>query len=115
MEPIINPWLVYLIGIVDTFRASMAITFLLLFLATMARLTIAIEERKLVKPCVLVAVILALVLGVDVLIPSSKTIIAIYVAGQVTEDRIKAAGPYSQELREGVKSDIIDIIHGDDQ
>ena len=125
MEPIISPWLVYLLGVIGGVKTTMFIAAILSAISCVIAMLIHSEMeneyggtepppcdgppkwkfiRKLIAICIIV-------ISVNAFIPSQKTAIAMVVASQVTEDKVSAAGALVLDVRSAIKSDIVDIIN----
>lgn len=116
MEPIINPWLVYLIGgvcsvqmFLGVFGGLSGIVGMLLAMFSRDEYDdkVAAKMQQWAKRLIVVAVTFGLLLA---LIPSQSTIIAMIVADNITENNLQAAGGIAQDIRSAVKGDILEII-----
>lgn len=106
MKPIINPWLFYLVDVIDSFRFTI---FLLLIMFTVGfGVQVVIEnnneedEVKVIKAIKKMCIVLTLGLTFSSFIPSKKTCYQMMVASQVTEENVKKA--------ENVIKDSVDYI-----
>ena len=105
MEPIISPWVVYLISLAD----SIAITVVVIGLAFWCYVLVyAIAEEKLAKKPFIVGLIL---FSFAAFIPSSKTVTAMIAAQYITRDNVTEAIKAGKALKDEVKSDVIDLIN----
>ena len=121
MEPIVNPWLIYLVSIVEHLRNFFnVITFIVCTLDIIivacafieADDAIAIfynrEENK-IKPLTKLFITISIVsLLLTIFIPTKETIIAMYVANVVTPDNLSIAN----EIFKSNLKDYMDIISG---
>lgn len=106
MKPIINPWLFYLVDVIDSFRFTI---FILLMLFTLGfGLQVIIEhdgeedEVKVIKAIKKIFIAVALGITFSAFIPSKKTCYQMMIASQVTEENIQKA--------EDVIKDSVDYI-----
>ena len=125
MEPIISPWFIYLLGMVDTlitllgvvaFQGVAALLVYYIVLACMQseyyeserKSWLAGWKRK-VKLC---WIVLMVSLPLALLIPSKNTIIAMYVADNITPNNVEKALEVGKDFKDEIKKDIIDLIEG---
>lgn len=92
MEPIINPWIIYALPLVDTLIAVLSVVSMLA-MTSLIILYIDDEFRevmgtKIVKGVWVVFIISTLL---AIFIPNKETLIAMYVANQVTPDNLSHA------------------------
>lgn len=92
MEPIINPWIIYVLPLVDTLIAVLSVVSMLA-MTSLIILYIDDEFRKdmgtkIVKVVWVVFIISTLL---AIFIPNKETLIAMYVANQVTPDNLSHA------------------------
>lgn len=92
MEPIISPWIIYALPLVDTLIAVLSVVSML---AVTSLIILYIDEEfrevmgtKIVK-VVWVVFIISTILAI--FIPNKETLIAMYVANQVTPDNLNHA------------------------
>jgi hypothetical protein len=126
MEPILSPWLVYLIFKIDdiiggfTFTSAIALIFTTVAWIIMYgiwqedtysdREVIEKAKKKLFK---ITKIVISLSLGTLFIcdfIPDKKTIIALCVTQSLTQDRVEKIIDTSVDVKETIKKDIIDII-----
>nr|DAF10652.1 MAG TPA: hypothetical protein [Caudoviricetes sp.] len=95
MTPIINPWLFYLVDVIDSFKFAI---FLLLILFTLIFGVQAIiennneeDEVKVIKAIKKMFIVATLVITFSTFIPSKKTCYQMMIASQVTEENIQKA------------------------
>ena len=92
MEPIISPWIIYALPLVDTLIAVLSVVSIL----TMTTLIILYTDNdfrevmgtKVIKATWVVFIISTLL---AIFIPNKETLVAIYVANQVTPDNLNHA------------------------
>lgn len=121
MEPIVNPWLIYLASIVENLRTFFGtISFIVLVLDVIIIMGIFIEgddaidvfynqEEKKIKSISKLLIALSIICPLlSVFIPSKETIIAMYIANIVTPDNLNIAN----EIFKNNLKDYIDIISG---
>lgn len=96
MTPVINPWLIYLIGIADGLKYGALALGVLLFIYIFGN---AMSGIKSARWCYLVAT-LGLVLAM--LVPSSNTVTAMTVAQNVTYERVDVAADTVREVYEDI-------------
>lgn len=116
MEPIISPWLIYVIGQVDKIEG---VCFLFAMLAGIASVistifwvgnahepavTVAKKVSRIAYPLFIFLII------PFVVIPSSKTIIGMVVAQNVTTDNVCDALKFGEDIKETLKADVFEII-----
>ena len=120
MEPIISPWLIYLIGLVDGLKGGLGILgALILFGGIIGFLVWGISEtpsdediKRGAKWCSKIIIPFALVLfGLSLFIPSSKVIIAMATASIATPDNINSAVQSGKNFKDEIKKDLIDMIN----
>lgn len=119
MEPIVNPWLIYLVSIVEQLRTFFdAITYVVVILDIIIAMvafvesddTIAVfynrEENK-IRPFIKLLIVLSIICPLLVIfIPSKETIIAMYIANMITPDNLNIAN----EVFKSNLKDYADII-----
>lgn len=127
MEPIISPWLIYLISRCDTvisFLCGALVTIgavagvVLIFTGGLSATSIDDDDKQPLRaalPYIKKSAVVFLILSVLYLIvPSKNTLICMIVADNITEDRVSfvadEAGETVDSVRETIKEDIIDII-----
>ena len=118
MEPVISPWVVYLVGTIGSIRGCfIAAAAILCGAAFMTSVIAAIysSERDADTRATAIALLRKFRIGIpivliSILMPSQKTVIGMIVASEITEDRVVKAGELALDLREYIKADILDII-----
>ena len=121
MEPIVNPWLIYLVSIVEHLRNLFgAINFIVLTLDIFIVMGTFIEsddaiavfynrEEKKIKPFIKLLIALTIICPLLVIfIPSKETIIAMYIANMITPDNLN----FANEVFKNNLKDYMDIISG---
>lgn len=92
MEPIISPWLIYALPLVDTLICTLAVVAMLAITALVIIYTdydfYDDRKSKTVKAIWAVLIISTLL---AIFIPSKNTLIAMYIANQVTPDNLSNA------------------------
>ena len=119
MEPIVNPWLIYLVSIVEHLRNFFnVITFVLCALDILIVMGTFIEsddaiavfynrEEKKIKPFIKLLIALTIICPLLVIfIPSKETIITMYIANMITPDNLNLAN----EIFKSNLKDYMDII-----
>lgn len=94
MTPIINPWLFYLVDVMDNLKFEclfIPMLFLLYMLSIAYTKEEDINEEKIVKIVKKLIICSALVFTVESFLPSKKTCYQMMIASQVTEENIKKA------------------------
>lgn len=111
MEPIINPWMIYLIGNIHSANVALTImTFGVCFITLFIWVTHYAEdeplkaERLFFTPFAVFLIILA------TLTPNSKTLTAMVIANEVTYDRVDSLKATVGDIHNIVKQDIIEMI-----
>lgn len=111
MTPIINPWLFYLVDVIDNFKSACFILILLIVIAFGAIVLIEIgeaadelelDEVKVIKTLKKIVVAGVLLMTLNMLLPSKKTCYQMMIASQVTDNNIQKA--------EDVIKDSVDYI-----
>lgn len=92
MEPIISPWIIYALPLVDTLIAVLSVvsmlamtTLIILYLEDEFREAMGIKIVKVIWAVFIISTLLA------IFIPNKETLIAMYVANQVTPDNLSHA------------------------
>lgn len=129
MEPIISPWFIYFLGVVD---ALLIIAQVIAFMFGLATVGFGIasyaarvdnsdmfygdkEERasktkQLIKAYHLIAGFFIFSLCVIIFVPSSDTMIKMYVANHLTMNNVNKAIDAGKNVKDILKQDMIDII-----
>ena len=118
MEPIISPWLIYLIGIMSNLRVIVSIAAALFLLAALIAALSAIngqgaiipKQKRLLKIARRLCCVVVFFAVIIVCIPSTNTCIAMIVANEVTYDRVHTAMDTGPEVVAEIKQDILDLI-----
>lgn len=127
MNPIISPWFIYLLSFVDQLKVLLGITSIVSGVALMAYIiglaAAADWERSFSGSEALkywkdgwkpykrkLTILFPLVLTLAVLIPDRSTIIQMYIADNITWDRIEKTVEIGKDVKDEIKRDIIDII-----
>jgi hypothetical protein len=121
MESIVNPWFIYLLGMVDSLNTIIGVTFVFVCIGLFILIVVAIVATcagdgdlvkdgwdKCWKPRFYIPLFIYLFLCATV--PTKKTLIAMYVANEVTYERAEKAVDITKDLKNTLKKDIIDII-----
>ena len=111
MEPIISPWIVYLIGITDDVKTLFAACAIVLFviiiiMAVVFLLIIPAEQgsfdaikhhsvRKAFKYCIVGAIVSMVI---ETFVPTGSTLYLMLVSENITEDNIKTLGGSGKEF-----------------
>lgn len=100
MKPIINPWLFYIVDVIDNFKSACFILILLIVIAFGAIVLIEIgetadelelDEVKVIKTLKRMVVVVVLLITFNMLLPSKKTCYQMMIASQVTDNNIQKA------------------------
>ena len=100
MKPIINPWLFYLVDVIDNFKSACFILILIIVIAFGAIVLIEIgeaadelelDEVKVIKTLKKMVVVVVLLIAFNMLLPSKKTCYQMMIASQVTDNNIQKA------------------------
>lgn len=102
MTPVINPWIFYLMSVVDALRFGAIIVTVVLVMCAPVWL---VESDHPKKFCVLLAVAIAL----SIFVPSEKTVTKMVLAQNVTYERVDAVA----DTVETVYNDIMDLFEED--
>ena len=121
MEPIVNPWFIYSISVIEHLRAFIgAVAFVAVILDICIVVGAFIEvddaiavfynrEEKKIKPFIKLLIAISIVFPLlSVFIPTKETIIAMYVANMVTPDNLN----FANEIFKSNLKDYMDIISG---
>lgn len=92
MEPIISPWIIYALPLVDVLIAVLSLVSMLA-MATLIILYIDDDFRKVMGTQVVKIVWLVFIISglLAIFIPNKETLIAMYIANQVTPDNLNHA------------------------
>ena len=122
MEPIISPWFIYLLGIIDATKAVFWTFGILGMIALMVLLVIHIVEKAMdemsdegkkgILTGLRASLVMSLLLLPAIFVPSKNTIIAMYVADNITPNNVEKALEVGQDFKNEIKKDIIDLIDG---
>ena len=114
MTPIINPWLLYLIGFVENISILFLIFTVIFSVLTVVLITnVVIEGGKIVFPIV-TGTLLVVVSVVLLFVPSSDTVLKMIIAQNITEERVDNILENSGNVKNELKQDIIDILNAID-
>lgn len=121
MEPIVNPWFIYCISVIEHLRAFVgAVTFVAVILDICIVVSALIEtddfiavfynrEEKKIKPFIKLLIVVSIIFPLLlVFIPTKETIIAMYIANMITPDNLNIAN----EVFKSNLKDYVDIISG---
>lgn len=111
MTPIINPWLFYLVDVIDNFKTACFVLILIIVISFGATTLIELgdaadelelDEAKVIKTLKKMAIVVVLLMTFNMFLPSKKTCYQMMIASQVTEENVKKA--------EDVIKDSVDYI-----
>ena len=121
MEPIVSPWLVYVLGIIDDVKlvivvAAIIVTGVMLSLGVVWFMELEsyksnkdeLEQRK--KMCIKTLVIAICVWLLSIFIPTRNTLIGMLVAENITYSRVDRTIQTGKQLHQTIKRDILDLI-----
>lgn len=94
MKPIINPWLFYLVDVIDSFRALSILIILISVVIAIVEyddVMDEVDEVKAIKVIKKKAIVIALLITFAIFLPSKKTCYKMMIASQVTEENIQKA------------------------
>jgi hypothetical protein len=100
MKPIINPWLFYIVDVIDNFKSACFILILIVVICFGAIFLIEIgetadelelDEVKVIKTLKKIVVVVVLLITFNMLLPSKKTCYQMMIASQVTDNNIQKA------------------------
>lgn len=119
MEPIVNPWLIYFVSIIENLHSFFeAVTFIVIATDIIIVIGTFIEsddaiavfynrEEKKIKPFIKLLIALSIICPLLVIfIPSKETIITMYIASVITPDNLNLAN----EVFKSNLKDYLDII-----
>ena len=127
MEPIVSPWLIYALQVVDNLisvgvGSGVLMSVVVLVLWAIVAVSKAdghgcgeedsdnIRARQLFPYAIKTTIAVMLFWLLVVFIPSSKTLLGMYAASQIPPDNVKAAVMAGKDFKEEIKGDVIDII-----
>lgn len=92
MEPIISPWIIYVLPLVDTLIAVLSLVSMLA-MTMLIILYIDNDFREATGPTIVKGVWAVFIIStlLAIFIPSKETLIAMYIANQVTPDNLSHA------------------------
>lgn len=111
MTPIINPWLFYLVDVIDNFKSACFILILIIVIGFAAIFLIEVggdadelelDKAKVIKTLKKMVIVSVLLMAFNMLLPSKKTCYQMMIASQVTDNSIQKA--------ENVIKDSVDYI-----
>lgn len=100
MKPIINPWLIYIVDVIDNFKSACFILILIIVIAFGAIVLIEVgeaadelelDEVKVIKTLKRMVAVVVLLITFNMLLPSKKTCYQMMIASQVTDNNIQKA------------------------
>lgn len=114
-DPIINPWVFYLIGLCDNVSVVCTITTLVFVaMAVVMTLGMAVDGDPVDKSLRKIVVILYAVGGVSALlavfVPSSTTVTAMVAANNITPETVAAVGQTDTDAAEAITQVIVQTI-----
>ena len=91
MEPIISPWVIYAVQLLDNLRGICMVLFVLTCMAiVIVALPVIFDDEDLSKKFLKTAVIIAVICGgMDIIIPNKETMITMIAASYITPDNIQ--------------------------
>ena len=110
MEPIVSPWLVYLIGVVDNIQALFILAGTIGFILSVLFAFPLELIQKAPKTMISIICFFFFVLLASAIIPDSKTLAAMLIAKQATPNNIAKVVQSGKDIHETIKQDIIDIL-----
>lgn len=114
-DPIINPWVFYLIGLCDkVYKASTAAAVVLAGLAAFLTIGLAIDgdypDKRMSKTVVLLYALGGVSALLAVFVPSGTMVTAMVAANNITPDTVAAAGQTVTEAAEAITRVIVQTI-----
>ena len=118
--PIISPFWIYLLGMVDKINLFTEISFWLIFIAFLTMVIMALIAKldyddddasmlfSYAKKLSVLFVFSGLLL---IVIPSQKTLIGMFVAKNITVERVEKITETGKSIKKELKQDVIDIIN----
>lgn len=121
MQPIINPWFIYLLGVIDSaieFFAIIAVSAGFAFIGFLIGYLICKHSddfdeeyapiwKKLWKRTLPIFVIFALL---GIFLPNRNTLIGMFVAKNITYDNVEKALKAGKDFKEELKKDVFELI-----
>jgi hypothetical protein len=91
MEPIISPWVIYAVQLLNNLRDVAMILFVLSGIASvLLAIPVILDDKDLPKKYLKKAVIIAAICGgMDIIIPNKETMITMIAASYITSDNIQ--------------------------
>ena len=113
MTPIINPWFLYLISVLENICFVVAVGTVVLFVGLLIASIVLAAEGTLVeykKWIIKGVIVLSLLCSFLIFIPSKSTVIQMIVLNNITYQRLDKAKEIGKDIKEIIKQDIIDIL-----
>ncbi len=125
MEPIISPWLIYLLSFIDAIKTFMVVStvlvgialggYLIVFAMSRDRVLFEDDTREVVdslgKRYFLKAIATFLLMFfLAITIPNRNTVIAMLVAQNITPNNINKVVKKGEALKDSIKKDVLDIL-----
>ena len=125
MEPIISPWLIYLLGFWGSFEVAVCLVIVICGIVALVYWVIGLcakhsdygtdDENKEKAAWAFgkqkrILVLTVILFAVSIILPSRDTIIGMIVAKNITKDNIAEAIRIGKSMKDEVKSDLADVI-----
>jgi len=119
MEPIINPWVIYILGVVDSLHTFIDIAMITMVIVAVVMFfmmfidefeTIGKHWQKTLKYVIRYIILFLTFVILMIFIPTKNTIIGMIVANNITHNNIDSAVKTGKKIKDEVKKDVIDII-----
>ena len=117
MEPIVNPWFIYWLGVIEGLKTLNIVILALVNIGLFFVIIFYIfdeltpDDWKTFKLWLRLSIgILILTILVAVFVPSRNTLIAMYIADNITSDNVEKALKVGKDFKEEIKKDIFELI-----
>lgn len=100
MTPIINPWLFYLVNVIDNLKSA-CFAIILIIVISFGAITLVelgegadeleLNEAKVIKNLKKMAIAVVLLMAFDMFLPSKETCYQMMIASQITDNNIQKA------------------------
>jgi len=122
MEPIINPWIIYLIDLCGTLKPLLCILVVLATVALIADIVVVLDshDRKKIDAAEIKKLLLccnprilsaySLIVIMTILIPSKETMYVMLLLNEVTYDRVELLGDQAIKTYEVLKGDMRQLL-----
>lgn len=112
MEQVISPWFIYFINIANKFAFfSVAFSVIGLIVVILVFIVSNTDDDVGYKMPVKYPIIAAIILLLAMCLPNKNTLIEMYIANELTYNKIESIVRSGRDVKNSIKKDIIDIIN----